>query len=551
MSYTGRSRGLTFARYAMNRFTLCLFASTALALSAPAADKPSSPRPSGEAAALAARIDAILEGAWSANKITPAQAATDPEFLRRVYLDLAGRIPTVAEARAFLADKGADKRRHLVAQLLERPTYARHMTTVWRHVLIPEAETETRRPIFTIQFENWLREEFTKNVSYDQMVREMLTTRIDQQINRLNNPDDAKVMSPVAFFYAKESKPENLAASSARVFLGLRLECAQCHNHPFATWTRDQFWGLAAFFAGVRSQFGNGIGLPGKEVLNRRDIQVPDTGRSVQARFPNGAEPQWRPDVPPREILAEWVTDKNNPYFAPATVNLVWTQMFGAGLVDPADETPGQGIKTGDEDLLDVLAKSFVAHQYDLKFLIEAIAGSKAYQLSSKGAGTAPLFSRQPLRGLTGEQLYDSLFVATGEPNAVSEVPSPIRLRNGARADFVAKFGQQNAKATEHETSIVQALTMMNGYFVGAATDLQRSELLGAVLRSPFFDDKSRVETLYLATLSRLPTEKEMQKAQSYIGHPASGADPEKAHDEAVADVFWALINSAEFVFNH
>jgi len=172
--------------------------------------------------------------------------------------------------------------------------------------------------------------------------------------------------------------------------------------------------------------------------LDRREIQIPGAGRSARAMFPDGAQPQWKPNVAPRQILAEWVTAKNNPYFARATANRVWAQMFGAGLIEPVDEmVGGQDTKIQEGDLLDELAKTFVAHAYDLKFLFEAIAGSKAYQQSSKGAGTAPLFARQSLRGLTGEQLYDSLTVATGQSDAVGEDPFARingRINNPARS---------------------------------------------------------------------------------------------------------------------
>lgn len=537
----------------MNRVAIGLVAALAMAWASPAlAAEPA--KPSTDAAALTARINALLDSAWTAQKIKPAENATDAEFLRRVYLDLAGRIPTVTETRTFLADKGSDRRSRLVAQLLERPTYARNMTTVWRHLLLPESDTNFQFSFVAIGFEAWLKQQFANNVGYDKMVRDLLTVKIDQENNnRLFDFNTIGQPTPIAYYFAKEAKAENLASSSARVFLGLRLECAQCHNHPFATWTRDQFWGLAAFFGGLQGRDrGEGINLPDKEVLDRRELAIPGTDRVVQATFPDGSDPEWKFKVGPRQTLADWVTNKNNPYFARATVNRLWAQMFGIGLIEPVDEmVGGQDIKNHHEELLEELAKAFVAHKYDLKFVFEAIANSKAYQLSSRGKGPGTLYSRQLLRGLTGEQLYDSLAVATGQPDNQGDDPFAIfRGNNTSRADFIAKFGQQG-KSTEHETSIIQALTLMNGSFVGAATNPTRSELLSAVLEAPFFDEKSRIEAIYLATFSRMPTEKEMEKAQSFIGQTGSGDDAKKVHNEAIADVFWSLINSTEFVFNH
>ena len=538
----------------MNGVTSGLAATVLLVLtsSVNAADPP---KPSAEAAALTARIDATLSASWAAQKIVPAQDSTDGEFLRRVYLDLAGRIPTVTESRNFLTDPRDDKRRQLVAQLLQRPTYAKNMTTVWRHLLLPETDSNFQFSVLAVGFDVWLRQQFANNVGYDQMVRELLTVPIDQQVNqRINNFNNVGQASPIAYYFAKEAKAENLASSSARVFLGLRLECAQCHNHPFATWTRDQFWGLAAFFAGIQSRNqGEGFVMPEKEVLDRRELAIPGTDRVVQATFPDGTDPQWKFKVGPRQTLADWVIDKNNPYFARAIVNRVWAHLFGIGLVEPVDEmVGGQDTVAHHLELLDELAKAFVAHKYDLKYLFEAIVGSKAYQLSSKGKGAAPLFSRQLLRGLTGEQLFDSLSVATGQPDNVGDDAFAfLRGGNGPRGEFLAKFGQQTGKTTEHETSIIQALTLMNGSFVGTATNPNRSQLLSAVLEAPFFDERSRIEAIYLATLARMPTAKELEKAEYFIERASTGDDLKKARSEAIADVFWALINSTEFVFNH
>lgn len=539
----------------MNRVSLWLVAGGLLVAAAPttgaAPPKAVRPEPSADAAVLASRIDQMLAAAWASKGIAPAAPATDSEFLRRVYLDLIGRIPTVAEARAFLADSRADKRRRLVADLLARPAYARHFTTVWRHLLLPEADTSIQARFLSPGFETWLRDQFSRNAPYDQVVRDLLTAPVDQANNRAFGDGSA---SPVAFYLAKEAKAENLASASARVFLGLRLECAQCHDHPFSTWTRDQFWELAAFFAGIRAQDrGNGFVTPEKEVLDRRELLIPGTERVVQATFPDGGEPQWQFKVGPRQTLANWITAKGNPYFARATANRVWAHLFGTGLVEPIDEmVGGQDTVVHHAELLNELAKAFADHQFDLKFLLEAIVSTRAYQLTSRGREPqAPLFSRHPLRGLTGEQLFDSLAIATGQPDAEAENPFVIFQGGSARTEFLTRFGQQTNRPTEHETSIIQALTLMNGQIVGQATDPTRSLLLSAALEAPFLSERSRIETIYLATLSRQPTPSEMERAVAFVKKAAAGGEPQKRRDEAVADVFWSLLNSTEFVFNH
>ena len=209
--------------------------------------------PAKDARALARRVDAVLAARWAEAKIEPAAVADDGEFLRRVSLDLIGKIPTAAEARAFLDDPTPDKRIGLVERLLDGPSYTRRATELWRQLLLPEADTEDQARLFSRNFEAWLRRKVADEAGYDRIVREILTAKVSG--NGMDRGDDAPAglteASPAAYYLAKENKPEKLAAGVTRVFLGIRLECAQCHDHPFAPWKKGQFWGFAAFFAGV------------------------------------------------------------------------------------------------------------------------------------------------------------------------------------------------------------------------------------------------------------------------------------------------------------
>jgi hypothetical protein len=234
--------------------------------------------------ALAGRIDHHINAGLAAAKVEPAPGADDAEFVRRAYLDLVGRIPSVAEVRTFLDDKAPDKRRRLVGQLLEGPRYVTHFARVWRALLLPEANTNFQVRFQAPAFEAWLRKRIAANDGYDALVRQLLTMPIGQGPQGRfpgNNAD-----TPVAFYMAKEVKPENLAAATSRLFLGFRLECAQCHNHPFASWKRDQFWGFAAFFAGVQRQGNADFAFPSRELADRREITIPGTERVVQATIP-------------------------------------------------------------------------------------------------------------------------------------------------------------------------------------------------------------------------------------------------------------------------
>jgi hypothetical protein len=521
---------------------------------------PPSPDPAGrDIQDLAAKIDEHIAAKWAASHVKPAEPASDAEFLRRVYLDLAGRIPRVAEIRDFLDDTSPDKRQRVVEQLLDGPQYIGNFTSVWRAVLLPQNNNQQLQ-LFSQQLENWLLKRLRENTPYDQLARELITAPIGGggqpglggAAARLGaGPQD---VSALAFYQANEMKPENLAASTSRVFLGVKLECAQCHDHPFAPWKRKQFWEYAAFFSGIAGQ-GNNPRAVGPDAPNRRQIDIPGTDKTVQARFLSGDDPQWRDGVSTRATLAEWMTSPDNPYFARATVNRLWAHLFGVGIVDPVEE-PGDDNPPSHPELLDLLAREFIAHKFDLKFVIEAITASRAYQLSSALSDQAQLdprlFARMSLKGMTGEQFFDSIALATG---FVDQGPAQLRgavvLNRGTptRQEFLTKFGNPSNRRTEFTTSILQALALMNGNFVADATsaDLQRSVTLSGLIDAPFMNNSQRVETLFLATLSRPPRADEAQRFVKYVTDGGAAGDQKKA----LGDVFWALLNSSEFILNH
>lgn len=528
---------------------LCLLLATAHQM--PRADEPpkqqtSTPEVAQAWRALAVKIDQHLAARWESDKVQPAPLADDAEFLRRVYLDLTGRIPPVSVVRDFLESNAPDKRQEMVAQLLDSPAYVNHFTNVWRTAMLPEANAGLEARFLVPSFEGWLRKQLAENVAYDQMARELLTVRLDNYQSAFQG--GAGEPSPVAFYQIKEAKPENLAGSMSRLFLGVRLECAQCHNHPFAKWKREQFWSFAAFFAGLQRQGDQNVLQPIREVADKREITIPGTERVVQAAFLDESEPQWKFKVTPRVTLSEWVTSGDNPFFARAAVNRLWGHFLGIGIVDPVDDLEGENPASHPE-LLDELAKEFVAQKFDLKFLIRAITASRAYQLSS--AGTNPkeelqFFARKAVRGMSGEQIFDSFAQATGYREDTPQDPRTAFLLNSARTDFLAKFSDQLDKPTEFQSSILQALLLMNGKLVADATSLD-SKTLAAVVDSPFMDTGQRIETLFLATLTRKPRPEEKARLVSYVDSGGPKSDPKLA----LGDVFWALLNSGEFVLNH
>ncbi|MHB1422515.1 MAG: DUF1553 domain-containing protein [Gemmataceae bacterium] len=531
---------------------LVLAVLSALALSgvsAAAAKEPDPTKPAGDVEKLTANIDRYIAQRW--NETVPAPRAGDAEFLRRVNLDLAGRIPSVEEARTFLAERRSDKRARLVEQLLGGSRYVAHFVNVWRQLLLPEASNNFQVRLQQSSFETWLKQMIARNAGYDEMARELLNL----QMAKGSEQDIflGSAVTPLAFYAAKEFKPENLAASTARVFLGIKIECAQCHNHPTAEWNREQFWGFAAFFAGIRSRRTQDFLLPDKEIKDKRELVIPGTERVAQARFLDGSEPVWKSKSTSRGTLAEWMTAPANPYFSRAAVNRVWGYFFGAGLIDPVDEMVGGDRRSSHPELLDLLAHEFAAHRFDVKFLIRAITASRAYQLTSAAAdqpesSARDLFARMPLRGLTGEQIFDSVALATGYRDSGGDDGALSSIFGGprsARSEFLTRFGNQPESATEAQTSILQALSLMNGKLIAAATSLESSETLSAVVEASFATTEERIEALYLAALSRKPQAKEVERAVKFV-HAAG-----KRGKEALADVFWALLNSPEFIVNH
>ncbi|MCH8828194.1 MAG: DUF1501 domain-containing protein [Planctomycetes bacterium] len=316
-----------------------------------------------DVANLAATIDRLIAAKWKENNVIPAPIADDAEFLRRVTLSIAGRIPRVSDVRAFLADKSPHKRRLTVSNLLEEAGYITNFTTIWRKVMLPEANADFQVRFLVPGFEAWLRQKLTDNTPYDQLVRELLTTKLDGGSNNRNFYSRLGTASPLAFFQAKQIKPENLAAATSRIFLGRRIECAQCHDHPFNDWKRDQFWSFAAFFAGIERAGGNGVFSRVKEIPDRRELAIPDTDRVVQAAYFDGSEPRWKFRTSARQTLAEWMTAPKNPYFAQTAVNRIWAHLFGMGIVDPVDDFDNNS----DPRLLKQLADEFVKYQFDVK----------------------------------------------------------------------------------------------------------------------------------------------------------------------------------------
>ena len=491
------------------------------------------------ASKMAQQIDSRLAQAWQSAGLTPAAPASDAEFLRRVRLDLTGIIPSVIEVREFLKDDDPDKRRRSVDRLLDTrrtPRHATHLATLWKNVMLPE-QANVRRFGGDAGFQNWLRGQFLRNVPYDQTVSEVLLAT-----------GAANQNSPALFYTALELKPEDIAASTSRIFLGTQIQCAQCHDHPFDHWKQADFWSYAAFFARVKRVRTSPQSV---EEVAEGDVKKPGSDEVVPPGFLNGELSPDDDSRTRRERLAGWITSRDNPYLPRATVNRVWALLFGRGLVNPIDDFGDHNPPTHPE-LLDDLAKYFIETDFDLQQLFRTLTYTQAYQLSSEFTSVseddAELFARMSIKTLSAEQLYDCLLEGMRRANATN--PTTARLGSGrndpVKTAFLAKFRAPTQGSTEYQAGIPQSLSLMNGDLIRRATDRNQSDLLRA-LDAPFFTDERRVEVLFLSTLSRKPTPTEADKFVSYV-KSGGVTDDRRA---ALSDVLWALLNSAEFILNH
>jgi hypothetical protein len=530
-------------------------------------------------------IDDYLERRWAELGVEPAPLAEHAIFFRRLSLDLTGKIPELLQVVDFLDQRrelAEDQKKPQVEQkypgvrpidinwkyaemllnLTEkdnpRKLFDKHFANFWRTNIIGRTSNQQFQGFFP-QFEAWVEERLSKNTPLDEMTRQVLTA----QNAGPNQPFQAQIagqgpLSPVGFIAVNEGKPENLAGASARVFLGVKIECAQCHKHPFAKWTREQFWEFAAFFSGQ-----NGFGpqqQPVKKGEKRpnftpgREIVIPEVNKVVKAKYLDGEEPKWGAFSDSRKVLADWMTSADNPYFARAMADHLWQYFFGVSLQQPIQE-PSDDSPVTHPELLDKLAQELIAHKFDQTFLIRALIHTNAYQRSSGGPELATkedydLFVRMPIRSLTPEQIFDSIADATRmeNRNQVYDMRFANQFpfqNNSLRGQFLAKFGTQD-RHYDPQTSILQALFMMNGKFMAERTKAEINPEIASLAKETRSAEK-KLRTMFLLILSRPPRQEELARLVPYL----ESGGPTGRVDRAIEDVYWALLNSPEFVLNH
>lgn len=528
-----------FLRAAGWLLAMAVIGSTFVSADEPAASKPTVSRLTTEE--LARWIDERFAAAWVDAKIDPPSVIDEGTFLKRTYLDLTGSIPSVSQARDYLDYNGEHRRGTLVDRLLNDPKRpekyaertAAHWATLWRRMMVPGNSREAQ---MAVGLEPWLKEQFTANVPYDELARKLVTAKNDgQPMMVMNTRLGVRSGGPALFFQAIGGKPESAASSVSRVFLGVRIGCAECHNHPFADWKQTDFWGMAAFFSGIKN------GAVDDSLVAR--IRPENSTVEYTAAFLGGDQATIAKGKTPRETLADWMVSPDNSLFAATAVNRVWQHLIGRGMTESVDDL--DKASPAERKILDDLAKLFVEAKFDLRWLIAGICKSQLYQrecIVLDEADPEPPPGLRPIKTLSPEQVFNSLEQALSLP--VARADGSARF-NGLRDQLISRMNEAASNnPDEFRAGIPQALLLMNGRLTTEATDLDQSRTLRGVLDAPFLDTESKLTTLYLATFSRPPRAEEKKFLLDHIRKQADG-DKQK---QAYAEIFWGLLNSPEFV---
>ena len=481
--------------------------------------------------------------------VRPANLASDREFARRVYLDAIGLLPTPPELRAFLDDPQTDKRARLIDSLLDRPEYA-SLWTVRFEDWFRNCQLHSQGRSMGV-FKDWVRDWIENDRPYDAFVRTLLTSTGDTMLN-----PGANFWNPAADFMLKEFSVTKVTPTVSRLFLGVRMECAECHNHPLENFTQDDFYGLAAFFSRLRVKHGYGEYRRTWYLDEEGEIEHPVTGKDVDPKFLGGESPDIRNNEDRRAVLADWIVSPDNPYFARATVNRIWHQYFGTGIVEPYDDFRSTN-RPSNPKLLDGLADFFSDNGYRLKPLHRLILNSRTYQLTSKTNRTSPLdrtlFARYMPRKIQAEVLLDILGQVTGIPHSFNGYPEGTSAKDIYVPDgpdyFLVAFGLPRRDImTERVQSptLSQALHLMNGESLRDKVEADGnilSELLGQDL-----GDDQVLAAIYERAYARPPTESELSRITDFIASErAAGRERRRAFE----NVLWAVLNSKEFQLNH
>lgn len=505
-------------------------------------------------------IDDLVLNQLQRLNLKPSPRCSDDVFIRRAYLDTIGTLPTSTEVRAFVADQSADKRDRLIESLLARPEFVDYWTYRWSDLLLLNG-TELR-PDAIAAYYSWIRGHIEKNTPWDQMVRELVTSRGSSFENGATN------------FFARHQAPEDMAENVSQAFLGLSIGCARCHNHPLEKWTNDQYYAFANLFSRVRAKgWGgdprNGDGLRTLVTVSSGELVQPRTGKP-QRPAPLDAEPiDFEAPGDRREYLAQWLTSADNQLFARSVTNRIWKNYFGVGLVEQVDDMRASN-PASNEELLDAASRSLVEGKYDLKGLMRTILQSETYQRSSEtlpeNAGDQRYYSRYFPRRLLAEVLLDAVSQVTEVPTEFNRIVYPgadikptdvypkgtraIQLKDSAvDSYFLQTFGRNQRRITcecerSDEPSMVQVLHLSNGKTLNEKLAVPENRI--AKWMKDLTQEEALIEEIFLTCLSRPPAEKELAEIKAVLQET-----PAEERRQAIEDLIWGIVSSREFLFNH
>ncbi len=484
-------------------------------------------------------IDELVGAKLRKLRIEPSEICSDEVFLRRVTLDITGLLPTPEEHVAFISDGDPNKRSKLIDRLLQRKEFSEIWAMKWSQLLMVKTGPQIAYKQMFL-YSNWLTSRLAENVPLDQLVRELISS------------SGGTFTAPQTNFYQVERNTLKVAENVAQVFLGIRTQCAQCHNHPFDRWTMDDYYSFAAFFA----QIGRKEGEDYREtiIFNRGggDVRHPVSGRVMPPKFLGGATPDVK-DQDRRAVLAEWLTSPDNPYFAPSVANRVWEHFFGIGIVEPVDDIRVSNPPSNPE-LFEALGDKLVEYNYDFKRLVRDICNSNTYQRSTQRNASNETdelnFAHGNIRRIGAESLLDCINQVTGTKEKFKGLPlgaRAVQIADGKTTNyFLTTFGRaprETVCACEANTdpTLSQALHLLNGDTV--ERKIAQGKLVEEMVKEGLTPPQV-LEALYIRCLTRKPTIEEMQRFDGLL--PKSNDDIAGLHD-----IFWALLNSREFLFNH
>lgn len=490
-------------------------------------------------------IDTLVDENLHKLRILPSGICTDEEYIRRAFIDIAGVYPQPADIRSFMADTNPKKREALVDSLLERKEFTELWVMKWAELLQIRSSINNNQPPFyknALLYYNWLSERIGKNVPINEIVVELLSST------------GGTVSSPAVNFYQTELDQLKLTENVAQVFMGMRIQCAQCHNHPFDRWTMDDYYGFKAFFA----QIGRKRTDDPAEVIvyNSKGGESRHflTQAVMKPKFLGGDTPEIKPGEDRRKVLADWMASPKNPFFARNIANIVWSHFNGTGVVEPVDDVRVSNPPSNPE-LLTALAEHLTEYNYDMRKFVRDVCTSQTYQRSTKvnetNAGDVRNFSHAQVRRVRAEVLLDAISQITGTPNKFQGLPlgaRAVQIADGAVTNyFLTTFGRAKRESVcscevKMEPTLSQALHLMNG---DAVNDRIKQGRVVAKMIEAKKSDREIVEDLFLRVFGRMPMDKEWNAVQQAIGNDTG------ARQSVLEDLFWALMNSKEFYFNH